>query len=212
MATERMNLKIRNGYVQDNRILIVDDDIVTRNYLALLLQKGGFNPVHATGPCSAIRALHQHIFSLAIIDLTYPEEADDGYSLVCSIREAQPECPIMIITSDQSTQTAVAALRLHVEDYFLKPIDSAELLDAVNSYVTTRNEDGTIDDGTDLTQRERIVLQMFQHGHSYKETAQMMGCGVGTVQTYAKRIYKKMGVHSRSEATREGIRLEMIRP
>jgi len=198
--------------VEEKRILIVDDDIVMRNYLALLLQKADFIPVHATGPGSATQALQQYIFSLAIIDLTYPDEDDDGYSLVCSIREAQPECPIMIITADQSAQSAVEALRLHVEDYFLKPINCTEFLGAVNSYVSAQTEDETIDDRTGLTRRERIVLQMFQHGHSYKETAQMMGCGVGTVQTYAKRIYKKMGVHSRSEATREGLRLEMIRP
>jgi len=213
---ERMNSNICNGYIDDKRILIVDDDIVTRNYLALLLQKDGFIPVHATGPISAVRALHQHIFSLAVIDLTYPEEDDDGYSLVCRIREAQPDCPVMIITSDQSAQTAVAAIRLRVDDYFLKPVNSDELLAAVRQYVSPEAEEGkrasyAMGAGS-LTRRERMVLQMFQHGHSYKETARMMGCCIGTVQTYTKRIYKKMGVHSRSEATHEAIRLQVIRP
>ena len=54
-----------------------------------------------------------------------------------------------------------------------------------------------------LTERELEVLRMFSKGLSYKETAEILHCKVSTIQTHIKRIYKKLGVHSRAEAVFE---------
>jgi len=68
------------------------------------------------------------------------------------------------------------------------------------------------DEPSALTRREYAVLQMFHKGCSYAETARVLGCGISTVQTHAKHIYRKMGVHSRSEAAHEALRLKLIQP
>lgn len=54
-----------------------------------------------------------------------------------------------------------------------------------------------------LTERELEVLRLFSKGLSYNETAEILHCKVSTIQTHIKRIYKKLGVHSRAEAVFE---------
>ena len=199
------------------RVLVVDDDVLTRNYLSLLLQRWGYGVVTACDLSSARKALGDAVFSLTLIDLMYPGDDVSGFDLVELIRAQQPACAVMIITSDHTAETAVEAIRLRVDDYFLKPIKSKELLSAIQQLkdvsISANSEisaAGVAFSG--LTLREKAVLQMFQQGYSYKETARILHCSVATVQTHAKHIYRKMGVHSRAEAAHEGLRLRLIKP
>src|SRR5437667_392134 len=69
----------------------------------------------------------------------------------------------------------------------------------------------TDEDETTLTAREGEILNAISRGFSYAETAQMLGISVGTVHTFLKRIYRKLAVHSKTEAVFEGNRLGLIR-
>ena len=68
-----------------------------------------------------------------------------------------------------------------------------------------------IEDETTLTAREGEILNAISRGFSYAETAQMLGISVGTVHTFLKRIYRKLAVHSKTEAVFEANRLGLIR-
>jgi len=61
-----------------------------------------------------------------------------------------------------------------------------------------------------LSCKEQEVLNMFARGYSYAEVAVLLGCKMGTIQTYAKRIYRKLNVHSRAEAIFEASHLGLI--
>jgi DNA-binding CsgD family transcriptional regulator len=64
---------------------------------------------------------------------------------------------------------------------------------------------------TTLTPREGEILNAISRGFSYAETAAMLGISVGTVHTFLKRIYRKLAVHSKTEAVFEAGRLGLIR-
>lgn len=51
-----------------------------------------------------------------------------------------------------------------------------------------------------LTPRESQILALLQHGHSNQEIATRMGVTAGTVKTYLKSIYSKLGVQNRTQA------------
>ena len=51
-----------------------------------------------------------------------------------------------------------------------------------------------------LSPREREVLDKLAGGFLYKEIADAMGLSLPTVNTYVRRIYEKLHVHSRSQA------------
>jgi len=61
-----------------------------------------------------------------------------------------------------------------------------------------------------LSCKECEVLNMFARGYTYAEVASMLGCKLATIQTYAKRIYRKLNVHSRAEAIFEASHLGLI--
>ncbi len=61
-----------------------------------------------------------------------------------------------------------------------------------------------------LSCREMDVLSMFAKGYSYNETADALNCQLTTIQTHSKRIYKKLNVHSRSEAVFEASQLGLL--
>lgn len=51
-----------------------------------------------------------------------------------------------------------------------------------------------------LAHREEAVLELLAEGHDNKEIARRLGLGESTVKTYLRRIYAKLGVHSRQAA------------
>ena len=51
----------------------------------------------------------------------------------------------------------------------------------------------------DLTQRECDVMRLLSKGHTQKRIAQDLGLSINSVQTYAKSLYRKVGVHSRQD-------------
>jgi DNA-binding NarL/FixJ family response regulator len=61
-----------------------------------------------------------------------------------------------------------------------------------------------------LTPREQEVLEFIARGFSYAEIARRQGITVHTVQTYIKKLYGKLEVHSRSEAVYEANRLGLL--
>lgn len=54
-----------------------------------------------------------------------------------------------------------------------------------------------------LSPRETEVLQLVAKGLSFEETGDALGLSQATVETHVKRIYRKLGVHSRTEAVYE---------
>ena len=61
-----------------------------------------------------------------------------------------------------------------------------------------------------LSRREQEVLEFIARGFSYAEIARQQGITVHTVQTYIKKLYGKLAVHSRSEAVFEAHRLGLL--
>ena len=56
---------------------------------------------------------------------------------------------------------------------------------------------------TTLSPRETEVLQLVAQGLSLQETGDALRISQATVETHVKRIYRKLGVHSRTDAVDE---------
>jgi DNA-binding CsgD family transcriptional regulator len=54
-------------------------------------------------------------------------------------------------------------------------------------------------DQSNLTEREKEILQLLIKGNSYKEIAGVIFISVETLNSHIKNIYRKLNVHSRSE-------------
>ena len=61
-----------------------------------------------------------------------------------------------------------------------------------------------------LTDGEMTVLQQLTHGKSTREVAEHISVSEETVKTYLKQIFRKLGVHDRTEAVAEAFRRGLV--
>ena len=105
----------------------------------------------------------------------------------------------MLLSLEKTLAEDKAQLESHMNGGLQKPIR-----------LDRRKEDKTEHPDMLLSRRELDVLTLLAKGYSYTEIAELLRCQVGTIQTYIKRIYKKLNVHSRSEAIFEAGQLGLV--
>ncbi|MFO0557697.1 MAG: helix-turn-helix transcriptional regulator [Polyangiales bacterium] len=62
-----------------------------------------------------------------------------------------------------------------------------------------------------LTDRERAVLALLAEGYGYEQIAMRLEIALGTVRTYVVRMYRKLGVNTKSEAAALAVRVGILR-
>jgi len=205
------------------KILVIDDDRVTREVLQEVLATHGYEVALAENLETARELAGHHLFDLIFLDLVFSQQLYSGFDIIKCIRKHQALCPIVLITAHPSTDSAIEALRENVFDYLMKPLRFDELA-AVTAramlYKSKLDETEQVKNRFDMknaalvqmTEREKEVLGLFVKGFSYAEAAEQLGIKLSTLQTYTKSIYKKLGVHSRTEAIHEAICLLLVEP
>lgn len=114
--------------VKAGRILVVDDEVISRDNLALALARQGHETVAAGSGAEALTLLQGGDFDMVLTDLMM--EGMDGLALLRAIKERHPDIEVVVITGYPTVDTAVDAMRAGAYDYLAKPyrIDEARLL------------------------------------------------------------------------------------
>jgi FixJ family two-component response regulator len=103
-----------------NRILIVDDETNVRLNFRMTLETEGYEIFEAPSAAQALRALAEHSFALAILDMRMP--GMDGLHLLAKMRENGIRVPAMIVTAYSDVPHAVKAMKLGAIDFLQKPL------------------------------------------------------------------------------------------
>ncbi len=107
------------------RILVVEDDVETAEYICSSLSAQGHVPLHAAdGKEGYLQALDND-FDVMVIDRMLPKL--DGLSLVKSIRIAGVPTPIIILSAIGGLNDRVEGLEAGADDYLVKPFAFSEL-------------------------------------------------------------------------------------
>lgn len=108
------------------RILITEDDTLTRKILQKSIQKTGFDVITAKNAKEAVSKLKDNKFDIILIDIYMP--GIDGIDLIRIIRnEMKSNIPIAVLTRDKSEEMVVKAFEAGADDFILKPFDEDEL-------------------------------------------------------------------------------------
>jgi DNA-binding response OmpR family regulator len=107
------------------RILVVEDDDLVADAIALGLGAAGFAADRTGSADAAKAALNSEHFDLVVIDIGLP--GVDGFSLVRRLRDGGHPIPILILTARNSVATKVEALDLGADDFLPKPFAQVEL-------------------------------------------------------------------------------------
>lgn len=115
------------------RVLIVEDNEATRETLSLILRSGGFDVATADNGRSALDMLRVHERpSVILLDLMMP--VMDGWQFRAEQRrdERIADIPVVVCTASEASRAHDDTLRAAA--YLTKPIEIAELLDAIRRF------------------------------------------------------------------------------
>ena len=122
-------------------VLIVDDDAPLRSMLERLIQQQGFDVRSFPDGAPALASLPSIHPDVALVDLQMPEVG--GLEVLRAIRQAAPDCRVVLMTGEPSVETAIQAVKLGALDYLSKPFDFErvrELLATVGQGIAQRQE------------------------------------------------------------------------
>jgi len=111
------------------RILVVDDERNVLRAFEDLLTARGHEAVSAGGGEEAMRRLKNEDFDLVIMDVCLP--GMNGLDALAQIRQIQPTLPVIVMTGQGTTDSAIEATKRGAFDYQLKPFEPAEMLQTI---------------------------------------------------------------------------------
>lgn len=113
------------------RILVIEDEVTTADYLRKGLIGQGFIVDVAHDGEEGLFLATQHSFDLIILDVMLPVR--DGFSVLKGLREVNPDTYVILLTARDAVADRVKGLELGADDYMPKPFSFAELLARIRS-------------------------------------------------------------------------------
>jgi DNA-binding NarL/FixJ family response regulator len=197
-------------------VSIVEDDAPARGLLGDWVQRApGFRCVgrHACAE-AALAALPIEKPSVVLMDINLP--GISGIECVRRLKPLLPDTQFVMLTVYEDPEHIFNALAVGACGYLLKRVSRAELIEAlqevhaggspmssniarkvVQSFQRPAHQPS---EAMELSARELEVLELLARGYLYKEIAELLKISRPTVNTYIRRIYEKLHVHSRSQA------------
>ncbi len=110
------------------KILIVEDEAIIRLFISKTLKQNGFQTFNASNGRKALKILQSEDIDLIVSDIEMPDM--DGYHLLQQINENPRTAgiPFFFLTANGTSEAKLQGLKLGVQDYLTKPINSQELI------------------------------------------------------------------------------------
>ena len=141
-------------------ILVVDDEAPILELIGRFAEDAGFRVVTCASGAEALEQLKHHRADVAAVDLRLPDVG--GLEVLRAIREADPDCQVILMSGDATIDSAVEAVKLGAVDYLTKPFDFVRL----KQLLTTVSDDAA---------RRRRLLEAEQQVAKNAEFCGMIG-------------------------------------
>src|SRR5947209_6831878 len=118
------------------RLLVVDDEPRMRQSLVDLVRLRGYAADAADSERTAIQRLAHTAYDLVLLDLFKPDA--DGYAVMRHMLEHNPKVAVIVVSSDNTIQAAIQALRSGAYDFVRKPYEPEELFKTIENALNKR--------------------------------------------------------------------------
>ncbi|GAC1471313.1 MAG: sigma-54 dependent transcriptional regulator [Isosphaeraceae bacterium] len=148
------------------RILVADDHPLIREHLRVFLELDGFEVETVADVRSALEALHEQVFHLAITDLRM-NGRNDGIELLATIRSERIPVGVIVLTGHGDTSVALEAMKAGADDFVTKPYSPEHLRFVVQRILERRR---LIDE---LEQRRKQMRQDYSFHNMVSKSPKM---------------------------------------
>lgn len=210
------------------RVAIVEDNKTIREGLSALINgTEEFSCVGSYYTCEQfLESLKSISPDVVLMDIALP-----GINGIEGVRQAKqkiPELNILMLTIYEESDVVFDALCAGACGYLVKKTPPARLLEAIKDIhdggspmsshiarqVIKRFQQNKVtlpeNSDYDLTVREKEVLLLLTEGNNYQEIADKLFISVDTVRHHIRNIYKKLHVHSQTEAVATALRKKIV--
>ncbi|RYY75148.1 MAG: response regulator transcription factor [Gammaproteobacteria bacterium] len=166
---------------QNDNFLLVDDDEIFNMVMQRALIRRGFSVDIFQSAKDAVNAMGEINYTKAIVDLKIAQES--GLTLIKELKLLNPAMEIVMLTGYSSISTAVEAIKLGALNYFCKPVEVDEILQAFTSN-TTDEEIALPENPTSLDRLEWEHIQKTLHANdgNISASARVLGMHRRTLQ------------------------------
>jgi DNA-binding NarL/FixJ family response regulator len=206
------------------RIVIVDDhDLVREGLRSLLGQHEDLDVVGESGTIDgAVDAVQRLCPDLVLLDLRL--DGEDGAEVARRLRAGGSTVRILVLSVHDTSRHLREALAAGADGYLLKSVSASMLADGIRNAVAGQTVIGQefvpklLEDASrgvplgkpDLTPREQQVLELVAEGLANREIAEKLGMSTRTAQKHLENLFKKVGVHDRTELVTRAFRQGML--
>lgn len=206
-----------NSNLNTIRVAIVEDDGGLQSGLVILLNAAeGMTCVGAFSSAEDfLRNLSKIKADVLVVDINLP--GISGIELVEKVKTLMPDAEVLILTMYEDGDLIFRALQAGASGYLLKRVPPAKLVAAIREVAiggapmspsvarrivqqfqpaVSRCPEIAL-----LTGRERETLELLSKGQLYKEIGDQLGISIDTVRSHIRKIYEKLRVQSRAEAS-----------
>jgi len=205
--------------------LVEDDDEARKRLVASIRSDPSLRLVgeYRTGG-EALAGLQGGAPDVFLVDLGLPDIA--GLEVVRRIAARHPGCDILVVTIFGDEESVIGALEAGARGYLLKGALEHDIAEDIRhlrsggsplSPVIARQvlkrlvpAKPALPAEAQLTRREAEILNAIARGFTYAETGNLLHLSVQTVHTHLKNIYRKLAVHSKTEAVFEADRRRLL--
>ena len=205
--------------------LLLEDYEETRTWLACIV-RAAFDEVEVFEAATLEQArmvIKDQKIDLALIDINLPD--GNGVDFVKDVMAVSPETYCVMATIFDDDAHIFPALKAGAQGYLLKEQSTNEFISALQGIINGEPPlspaiarkmmsffagDATGEKVSKLSEREKEILTFIAKGLKRNEVAELLKLSPNTVAAHLKRIYNKLNVSTRAEATLEALRLGLV--
>jgi len=198
-------------------VAIVEDEASVRENLAKLIDGApGFKCVAACfDAADALKVIPVAKPEIVLMDINLPD-GRNGIDCTAALCELMPDLQIIMLTIEEDPNRVFESLKAGATGYLVKHSSPEEILEALTEVhrggapmssliarkVVTAFRQRPPESAPDaiLSPRQEEILKLLSQGLRNKEIAETLGIGLGVVNNYIRRIYKKLHARSRAQA------------
>lgn len=210
------------------RIVIVEDHTIVREGLRPLLDGRGVEVIGEAGDgLEAVRLVKELAPELVIMDVALPRLG--GIEATRRIVKGNPDTKVIMLTIHDEPQYVFKSLEAGARGYLVKDAPLEELMTAIKAvmrgetYLSSNFPPGLIesyakmvkrgkkaDEFSQLTRREREILQYIAEGHTSPQIAKALFISKKTVENHRANIMEKLGIHDTAGLVRYAIKIKLV--